>query len=184
MLAKASFLALMVMPSAAANTSRTMSVTGRAAWPGSRHLMNHAFSAKRQASMKSGLPWRCATSATARTFSRLTGWPPPALLVSVSITSGTRSAERDSRSSSRATSMLPLKGCRLDGSWASAMTKSTASAPVASMLPRVVSKCVFDGTILPAPPTIENRIASAARPWCVGMMWRYGINSRTAVSNR
>jgi hypothetical protein len=40
-------------------------------------------------------------------------------------------------------------------------------APVASMFPRVVSKWVFDGISLPGPPTIENRMASAARPWWV-----------------
>ena len=72
-LAKASFFALMVMPSATANMSRTMSFTLRSACPGSRHLMNQAFSAKRQPSMISGLPWRCAISAAARMLARLTG---------------------------------------------------------------------------------------------------------------
>ena len=36
--------------------SRTMSGIERSAWPGSRVLMNHAFSANRQASRKSGTP--------------------------------------------------------------------------------------------------------------------------------
>ena len=46
MLAIPSFLALMVQPSAKENISATMSRTVRSACPGSRDLMNHAFSAK------------------------------------------------------------------------------------------------------------------------------------------
>jgi hypothetical protein len=50
MLASGSFLADMVIPSASADISRTMSGTGTSAYPGSRVLMNQAFSANRQAS--------------------------------------------------------------------------------------------------------------------------------------
>ena len=54
--------------------------------------MNHAFSAKRQASRNSGTPWRSQTARTARRFSRLTGWPPPELFVTVTKTTGTSAA--------------------------------------------------------------------------------------------
>ena len=56
MFASGSFFALIVIPSASDAISRTISATGRAAWPGSRSRMNHAFSAKRHASRKSGTP--------------------------------------------------------------------------------------------------------------------------------
>ena len=38
--------------------------------------MNQAFSAKRQASRKSGRPWRSHTARTARRLASDTGWPP------------------------------------------------------------------------------------------------------------
>ena len=83
--------------------------------------------------------------------------------MTVTITTGTsRSA---STRSSAATSMLPLKGCRDEGTCASATGMSSASAPVNSTLARVVSKCVLLGIVLPAPPSTLNRIFSAARPW-------------------
>jgi hypothetical protein len=53
--AEHSFVAEIVMPSASAAICRTMSATGTAAYPGSRVLMNQAFSAKRHASRNSGL---------------------------------------------------------------------------------------------------------------------------------
>ncbi len=56
------------------------------------------------------------TALTARAFSIETGWPPPELLVTVNITSGIRSRPtRAIKSSSAATSMLPLNGCRAAG---------------------------------------------------------------------
>ena len=55
-----------------------------------------------------------------------------------------------------------------DGERPSAMTRSTASAPVNSMFARVVSKCVFDGMTLSGPPMTVNRIFSAARPYASG----------------
>jgi hypothetical protein len=59
-----------------------------------------------------------------------TGWPPPELLVTVSITSGMRSRPtRAIKVSSLATSMLPLKGMIDLGAAAFGMTRSTASAP-------------------------------------------------------
>ena len=62
------------------------------------------------------MPCLRQTALTARAFSIETGWPPPELLVTVSITSGMRSRPtRAISSSSAATSMLPLKGCRVAG---------------------------------------------------------------------
>jgi hypothetical protein len=46
-------------------------------WPASRCLTNHAFSAKRQASMINGIPNRRQSSLVARTFASDTGCPPP-----------------------------------------------------------------------------------------------------------
>ena len=51
--------------------------------------------------------------------------------------------------SSAATSMLPLKSSRACVSAASGIGRSTARAPVNSMLARVVSKCVLFGTTVP-----------------------------------
>src|SRR5712692_30110 len=76
-----------------------------------------------------------------------TGWPPPELFVTVSITRGTRFGPTRSMSCSRrAVSILPLKGCMRAGSSASGMGRSTASAPTNSQLARVVSKWVLFGT--------------------------------------
>ena len=55
----------------------------------------------------------------------------------------------DAARSSAATSMLPLNGWIDGGSRPSAITRSTASAPVTSTLARVVSKWVLLGTTLP-----------------------------------
>ena len=76
--------------------------------------------------------------------------------------------------------MLPLNGCRLDGSSASGIGRSTASAPVASTFARVVSKCVLFGTTFPGPPIAVKRIFSAARPWWVGITCRNGKRRCTA----
>ncbi len=62
MFTRPSFLALMVHPSASPNISWAMRFTGTSAKPGSRIFTNMAFSAKRQASRMSGLPWRCSSS--------------------------------------------------------------------------------------------------------------------------
>ena len=72
--------------------------------------MNHAFSANRQASRNSGLPYRSQTSRTARMLAMLTGWPPPELLVTVSITSGTASARSASSRSQRRDVHVALEG--------------------------------------------------------------------------
>lgn len=69
-------------------------------------------------------------------------------------------------------SMFPLKGWWLVGSLPSSMTRSTATAPRASMLALVVSKCMLLGTHSPGPTKIEKSTFSAARPWCVGTKWR------------
>ncbi|MBP1633292.1 MAG: hypothetical protein H6Q11_1580, partial [Acidobacteria bacterium] len=102
MLAIPSFLAEKVHPSARENISTAISSGVRPAWPGSRILMNQAFSANRHASRNSGRPCRSHTSRTARRFSRETGCPPPELLVTVTITSGMRSAPTSAMRLSRA----------------------------------------------------------------------------------
>ena len=80
-------------------------------------------------------------------------------------------------------SMFPLNGWISDGWRPSAMTRSTASAPVNSTLARVVSKWVLLGMTLPGPPIAVNRIFSAARPWWVGMTCLNGNRSWTASRN-
>jgi len=108
-----------VIPSARAAISRTMPATGTPAQPGSPVLMNQAFSANRQASRNSGLPSRSQTSRTAAMLARLTGWPPPELFVTVSITSGTAAARSASSAPSAATSLrrglAAIPGVRLLG---------------------------------------------------------------------
>jgi len=107
-----------------------------------------------------------------------TGWPPPELLVTVIITSGMLGAPSESmRDSSAPTSMLPLKSRRACVSAASGMGRSTARAPVNSMLARVVSKWVLEGTTWPGLHMTVKRMRSAARPWCVGIMCRKPVRS-------
>ena len=55
MFARPSFLADIVQPSASENISCAIAFGVRSACPGSRVLMNHAFSANRHASRKNGL---------------------------------------------------------------------------------------------------------------------------------
>ena len=144
--------------------------------------MNQEFSANRQASRYSGMPWRAVTSRTARMFAMETGWPPPELLVTVSMTSGTSSAPSVAIScSSAATSILPLNGSRACVSAAAGSGRSTARAPVNSIFARVVSKCVLLGTTWPGRHITVNRIRSAARPWCVGIMWVNPVRSSTTA---
>ena len=105
------------------------------------------------------------TARTAFRFARLTGWPPPELFVTVTMTSGIRSRPTSwIVASSAVTSMFPLNGCRAAGIRPSGITRSRASALQNSMLARVVSKCVLLGTTCPALTTTEKRIRSAARP--------------------
>jgi len=117
-------------------------------------------------------------------FSIETGCPPPELFVTVTKTAGTSAARFASSSSSASMSMFPLNGWMRCGSRPSGITRSTASAPVASMFARVVSKWVLFGMTFPGPAMTEKRIRSAARPWCVGMTWRKGKSSRTASRKR
>ena len=172
MLARPSFFADIVQPSARRNISCAMRFGVQSANSASRCLMNHAFSAKRQASRMNGLRYLSHNARTPRRFSIDTGCPPPELFVTVTMTSGTRSPSAFRVRSSAARSMLPLNGCTRAGTRPSATTRSRASAPSASTLARVVSKWLLLGTISPAFNTEWNRIRSAARPWCVGMMWR------------
>ncbi len=97
-----SFLADMVHPSASENISWAIAFGVRPPCPGSRSLMNQAFSANRHASRKNGLPNRSHSARTPRRFSSDTGWPPPELFVTVTITSGTRCPRSSSRRSSAA----------------------------------------------------------------------------------
>src|SRR5437773_3663955 len=98
---------------------------------------------------------------TARIFSIETGWPPPELFVTVSITKGIFFApSRSMVSASRAVSMFPLKGCTRAGSFASAMGRSSACAPTNSQFARVVSKCVLFGTTSPFLHITLNKMRS------------------------
>ena len=73
MFAIGSFFALIVIPSASEAISRTMSGTDVPPYPGSRSVMNQAFSANRQASRNSGTPYRSQIARTPRRFSSETG---------------------------------------------------------------------------------------------------------------
>ena len=76
--------------------------------------------------------------------------------------------------------MLPLKSSRACVSAASGTGRSTARAPTNSMFARVVSKCVLLGTTFPGRHITVKRMRSAARPWCVGIMWRKPVSRSTA----
>ncbi len=184
MLASPSFLALIVQPSASANISRTMLGTERPDWPTSRCLISHAFSAKRQASMNSGTWCSSHSLRTASRLARLTGWPPPALLVTVIMTRAVRSPSVARCAASRSRSTLPLNGESLVVSRLSMHGRSTALAPLDSTLARVVSKCVLLKTTMPGPARVLNSKCSAARPWCVGTTCSKPNVSRTASSKR
>ena len=80
--------------------------------------------------------------------------------------------------------MLPLNGWRDDGTCASGIARSSASAPLNSTFARVVSKWVLFGIVFPGPPIAVNRIFSAARPWWVGITCLNGNSSRTASRKR
>ena len=109
--------------------------------------MNHAFSANRQASRYNGMP--CSRGHLAH---RLDVGHRDRLAASRIIGDGDhhqRNALAPSASISRSsasTSMLPLNGIRAWVSAASGNGRSTARAPLNSMLARVVSKCVLFGT--------------------------------------
>ena len=185
MLAIPSFLALMVQPSAQANISRAISMGARSPCPSSRVLMNQLFSANRQASRMNGMPCSRAMALAALMLARLTGWPPPELLVTVIMIIGMFSAPRSAMTARRASrSMFPLNGWRVRGSRPSAMTRSRASPPQCSMLARVVSKWVLLGMTCPRRTVEANRMCSAARPWWVGITCRKPVMSCTAASNR
>jgi hypothetical protein len=131
------------------------------------------------------MPYRSQMARTPRMFSRLTGWPPPVLFVTVTKTTGTFSGPRLAMKASRASrSMLPLNGCSTSGWVPSGMTKSAASAPVNSTLARVVSKWVLLGIAVPGPAMTLKRIFSAALPWWVGMTCRNGKSAWTDSRNR
>src|SRR3712207_8251281 len=67
----------------------------------------------------------------------------------------------------RSRSMLPLNGCSSDGTRASAIGMSSATAPVASTFARVVSKCVLFGTTFPGPRSEEHTSELQSRQYLV-----------------
>ncbi|MBS1265020.1 MAG: hypothetical protein MAG471_00848 [Acidimicrobiaceae bacterium] len=73
MLARPSFLADMVQPSASENISCAISFGVLSAYPSSRVLMNQAFSANRQASRKNGTAYSSHTWRTALRLAMDTG---------------------------------------------------------------------------------------------------------------
>ncbi len=184
MFASPSFFADIVQPSASENISCAIAFGVRSCWPASRSLMKYAFSANRHASRKNGLRYVSHSARTPRRFSSETGWPPPELLVTVTITSGTLSPSSRSVRSSASRSTLPLNGWTSAGTRPSAITRSRASHASTSMFARVVSKWLLFGTTWPAFSTLWKRMRSAARPWCVGMTCLKPVRSRTTASNR
>ena len=152
MLARPSFLADIVMPSASDAISRTMSGIGlvgvaRLALLDEPGVLGEAAGVQEERERRSGRRpraprggWPCDT-----------GWPPIELLVTVMNTTGTSSAPRSS--------MQALQGgdvhVALEGQPSrprpAAVQGRRASAPVASTLARVVSKWVLLGTTLPGP---------------------------------
>ena len=131
------------------------------------------------------MPCSRQISFVSRMFCIETGWPPCELFVTVIMHSGMFFAPVSRMNSRRAAVlMLPLKSAMQSGSMPSAVGRSTATAPENSTFARVVSKWELLGTYLPGPPTMENRIFSAARPWWVGMMFLKPVSSRTLSSKR
>ena len=146
MLPKGSFLADMVMPSASEAISRTMSCHGGALVARLAGLMNQAFSAKRHASRKSG---------TCRSGRR-----PPAPIAEVLHAHGLATAgvvgdghEHDGHSAALSSARsdpalrvhVAFERVAKAGLKSFGDGRSTASAPVASTLARVVSKWVLFG---------------------------------------
>src|SRR6516165_7285772 len=84
----------------------------------------------------------------------------------------------------RSVSMFPLKGKKWAGSLASGVGRSTAVAPTNPQFARVVSKCVLFGTMSPFLQVTLKRMRSAARPWCVGITWRNSKIACTASRKR
>ena len=112
-----------------------------------------------------------------------TGWPPPELLVRVSMARGIRSRSGDSnRARTLSRSTLPLNGCSSPGWRAASITRSRASPPFDSTLARVVSKCELLGTIIPGRTRVEKSRFSATRPWCTGTKYGKPKTSCTADS--
>jgi hypothetical protein len=85
--------------------------------------------------------------------------------------------------------MLPLNGATCIGDRPASVSRSTASAPLCSMLARVVSKWALFGTILPRPAgglpiMTSKRMRSLARPWCVGRTLRNPVSCLTTLRKR
>src|SRR5439155_4338956 len=69
--------------------------------------------------------------------------------------------------SSRFKSILPLNGCGVCGCFPSGMTRSTASAPVASTFARVVSKCEATGADRKSTRLNSSHVASSYAVFCL-----------------
>ncbi len=162
MFAMPSFLALIVQPSAYENISRAISSGVFSAYPGSRVLMNQAFSANRQASMMNGIPFvgdlagspdighadRLASARIVCDRDHHRGMP-------------WRGRFRVARECLQI--HVAFEGMDQSGWRPSAMTRSSASAPVFSMCARVVSKWVLEGMMSPGRP-ITGKDVFCARP--------------------
>ena len=146
--------------------------------------MNHAFSAKRQASRKSGTPWRSQTERTPRRFSRETGWPPPELFVTVTNTTGTSPAALDEERLERLRVHVALEGCsdRRIAALGDHEVDGFGTGDLDVRARRVEVRVVRDDLARPRRST-ANRIFSAARPWCVGITCWNGNSSCTASRN-
>ena len=165
MLTSASFFADIVMPSAVENMSRTMSVSDAARLSGLALLDEVGVLGKPTGVDEERIAVRRAMAAAPWMFSRLDRLPATGVV-----------RHREHRRHAHVVGLArhaPIEPLEIDvslervrscGIRPSGIGRSSASAPANSMLPRVVSKCVFDGTTGPGRPRIENRIASAARP--------------------
>ena len=150
MLARPSFLALIVMPSASDAISRTMSATSRSrlarlALADEPGVLGEAAGVEEQRHAVAVAERPHAAQVLQRDRLAAAG-----VVGDRHEHDGDVGAPRSSSSASRRSrSMFPLNGWSDAGSRPSGITRSTASAPVASTLARVVSKWVLFGTTLP-----------------------------------
>ena len=182
MFTEASFLALISATSASASCARAISATERSACPGSRSLMNHAFSAKRAMSSTSPLPRLRASTAASVRFSERDG------LAAARVVRDRDEDERDARTFGPVEQRLEpvevdvalerVRAARVGGL---GHERSSARAPASSACARVVSKNAFEGTIAPASSAVRKNTCSAPRPWCVGRTWGMPSTLSTAA---
>mmetsp|Transcript_109838 Transcript_109838/g.310777 ORF Transcript_109838/g.310777 Transcript_109838/m.310777 type:complete len:231 (+) Transcript_109838:1480-2172(+) len=173
-------------PSTRLNNSWQMAPMDKSRQPSSNIWMKRAFSAKRHASKKRGIPCLSAIAFTLLMLAMLTGCPAAVLFVIVMMIRGTHSAPYSSMtSSSLQVSMSPLNGfvfptssIRNDSPKLGA-NRFRGSNPLTCAWPSVVSKKPFDGiTKSPSPSTsrrVLKRRFSAHLPW--GVMKKFGRES-------